>query len=53
MLFVYRPIGDGYRHSFMTSGTGKPGTWKRSLMDRIRLRRRRRRADDLECLRGW
>lgn len=47
---MYRPIGDGYRYGYDRAGTGRAGTCKRTLMDRIRLRRRRRKQDDLSMV---
>jgi len=41
------------RYGYFMAGTGK-ARWRRMrLAERIRLWRRRRRADDLEGLRGW
>lgn len=51
MISKYRPIGDGYSYGYNTAGTGKAGTLRRSLLDRFRLWRRRRREDDLAGLR--
>lgn len=42
-----------YEYSYFQAGTGRAGTCKRTLMDRIRLRRRRRKQDDLSGIRGW
>lgn len=46
-------IGDGYTYGYHTAGTGKTRWRRMTLMDRIRLRRRRKRADDLAGLKGW
>lgn len=50
---MYKPIGDGFRYGFNTAGTGKARWIRMTLMERIRLWRRRRWADDLAGLRGW
>lgn len=43
----------GYEYGYMTAGIGKANLIRMTLMDRIRLWRRRRRQDDLAGLRGW
>ena len=43
----------GYEYGYMTAGAGKARLIRMTLMDRIRLWRRRRWRDDLESLRGW
>ena len=41
-----------YRYGFFTCGYGK-ARWRRmTLLERIRLRMRRRKQDDLSCLKG-
>lgn len=47
MISGYKPIGDGYRYGYWMAGTGRAGTCKRTLLDKFRLWRRRRHADDL------
>ena len=43
---------DEYRHGFFQAGYGK-ARWRRmTLMERLKLRRRRRKQDDLSCLKG-
>lgn len=42
-----------YRYGWLLAGAGQ-ARWRRmTLMERIRLWRRRRRQDDLAGLRGW
>lgn len=43
---------NGYRYGYLQAGTGKARGMKMSLMARIRLRKRRKKADDLAMLRG-
>lgn len=44
---------NGYRYGYLMAGYGR-ARWKRmTLMERIRLRRRRKKQDDLAGLRGW
>ena len=44
---------DEYRYGCFTAGYGRSRWVRMTLMDRIRLWRRRRRQDDLAGLRGW
>jgi len=53
MISEYRPIGNGYSYGYNMSGTGKAHWRRMTILERIRLRRRRRRADDLSNLKGW
>lgn len=46
-------IGNGYTYGYNMAGTGKARWHRMTIMERIRLRRRRRRADDLSNLKGW
>lgn len=41
-----------YQHGFFKGCHGRPGTNRQTLADRLRLRRRRRKQDDLAGLRG-
>lgn len=52
MISTYRPIGSGYSYGYNTAGTGKARWHRMTLLERFRLMRRRRWADDLECIRG-
>ena len=44
---------NGYQYGYFQAGTGKASHHRMRLMERIRLRRRRRRMDDLEGLSRW
>lgn len=50
---MYKPIGDGFRYGYHTAGAGKARWCRMTFMERVRLWRRRRMADDLAGLRGW
>ena len=53
MISEYKPIGNGYGYGYLMAGTGK-ARWRRmTILERFGLWRRRRKADDLECLRSW
>lgn len=43
----------GYEYGYFQAGYGQARPRRQTLMDRIRLWRRRRWKDDLEGLRGW
>lgn len=42
-----------YRYGYLMAGAGQARWQRMTLMDRIRLRRRRKKQDDLSGLRGW
>lgn len=42
-----------YEYGYFLAGSGRPACRRVTIMDRIRLWRRRRWKDDLEGLRGW
>ena len=41
-----------YRHGFFQAGYGRPGTNRQTWRDRLRLRKRRKKQDDLAGLKG-
>ena len=42
-----KPIGDGYHYGYLMAGTGAARFHRMTILERIRLRRRRKRVDDL------
>ena len=42
-----------YAHGFLQAGYGRPAFKRQTLLDRIKLRRRRRKQDDLAGARRW
>lgn len=42
-----------YRYGYLLAGAGKARWHRVTIMDRIRLWKRRRKRDDLASLRGW
>ena len=48
-----KPMKSAYSYGYFQSGTGKARRHRRTLMERLRLWRRRKWKDDLEGLRGW
>lgn len=42
-----------YRYGYLMAGSGQARPRRMTLMDRMRLWRRRRRMDDLAGARGW
>lgn len=51
MISGYKPIGDGYRYGYNMAGIGKAHWRRMTMMERLRLLRRRRRVDDLAMVR--
>lgn len=49
----YVRIGNGCGYSYLMAGTGKARWIRMTLMERIRLRKRRRKQDDFASLRAW
>ena len=46
-------MSNGYTYGYFQAGSGKAAVHRMTLMERIRLRRRRRKRDDLSGVGAW